>query len=281
MTALQIATALVVFLSTPIRIVDTDPHWNAVYTEITRASDDASPGGPDQVPILSRVHATCAACTGRAFYAEVNLEPGSTPAASAINFESSVVNRVADPGYQIGVTALDNAFNPTAFSGQMSSTYRATAGNGGGYGCTSGVDCFPIGFGYEVVPNGTQFHIGMAFEKACCIDRDVLSNSSASTSFDLSGSHDYGIDMLFASIHQAAIRLPTDAAIKWRDGWNGVDRSMVTVNAQGVLRLGLDATDIQWGRPLIPPEGAPGVSFRGWLRVIDSTGNAYLTPVYR
>src|SRR2546427_12722947 len=96
-----------------------------------------------------------------------------------INFESSPRNEIGDFGYQVGATAVNSNHDVTSWSGALSVAYRASAGNGGAFNCVSGVNCFPAAMAFDVVPNGSQFHTGLAVEMGATIDRDILLRSEA------------------------------------------------------------------------------------------------------
>jgi len=153
--------------------VKTNP-YSQVYVQHTQTT--TSPNNP---PIWQVTHTQCAGCIGRGYYAQGEIESGSSSGTWMINFESSPRNRIGDFGYQVGATAVNSNNDVTSWSGALSIAYRASAGIGGAYGCQSGVNCFPPSVAFDVVPNGSRFHTGLLVHMGATIDRDILLRSEA------------------------------------------------------------------------------------------------------
>ena len=185
----------------------------------TSNTGSSSTGAPkDKVAVFSGVNAV--AGTGNVWTIRTSLTMAATAGAfDAVGAEVGLNNNTAERGATLGAPGL---VTPVAYGLAITGAgaYRSTAA-------------------LIITGPGTAiWNRGIVFSSNSISQASIQDLGSDTISYEMQGSHTYGVDMRYATFSASAIRMPNAAALAGRNAGDTLDMKLVQLSGSNYLVLG-------------------------------------------
>jgi hypothetical protein len=156
---------------------------------------------------------------------------GSVWAANFLVNQAATSGSYSAQGIEIDIDNLNAHRGDTAGLGGLSppTTYGLVV---------SGASTFRITAALGVFSGNKMFNRGLVFALDSIDQATIQDLTSSVISYDVRGSHTYGVDFVNGTFSGAPIRLANNTHVKWRNAGNSADVSAIKLNASDALEFG-------------------------------------------